>query len=1022
MKPEHLKIAKYLALCLGVLTVVATPAVRAADDTASATQKLQDENAQLKQQVADLEARLNSAPAATTTTTTTTSTNGTAATAATGSGVTVLSPFEVAASPVGSYIVTNANTGTRINQPIQEIPMYLQVLSSDFIKDTNMQNLTDILKYTAAATGDAGFASDRPTNSSTPVGNFTIRGFTVNNIERDGTFTYQDFNLDNVDHVEVVEGPAAIFYGAGYPGGVINLVTKQPQFGRIPTTMYFQFGQNNSRKGVFDENQAYGDKAAMRVVGGWQNGADPGQRDFELFKNIDFSPSVSIMPFKSGRLKITFEEQYLKYLENYNNNGWFYPTGWFLAYGNPSTALMAAAGITSTNSAGLTPTQQYQARIFPAAAGYGTWGTDYQNLNHDPSLPVYTSLSPYGYYNDLSGNRIQDTHFNFHNRGSQYDNDDNTVTGVVAASPTDWLDLHYTYTRSTNCFNDLESNNYPNADGTTWQADQGGTTAGYHNNVMQQAGDAVIKFDKWGIHNKLFGGFLYQKELLQYYAGAGTAATTVNGVAVPGAWYGSTPGANNSIANPGFTFVPQNFLNSENFVPTSQVLYSRTGQILNVQQVYTMWDPAVNIQPDSASLFPTRTQNQIDGYPMQQNDWYWADQINALHDKLHFLYGYRSTEVRNSGQALTNNFPYYSPPVYGFYSQNQFPSNFFNYSPSYQLTNFEKTKGSAFQWGVSYDLTKEVTAYVTYSTTFLLNATNAGGFALNDIGNIVGTALAYGGGSYVYKGTTITSATQGESIILASGAANQVGNQTGKNWEGGFKTSLWDGKINATLSLFRGTRNNLLLDNSAAQANASEPYNYSTTLFPSTSIYYNSRIFRWRTTGQLALIDGAEATASMTPIRNLQSIVNWGYMPTARNVSQPTYTPAYAALSTTNAVNYNIFYDSRIAAVPTMTFSTFNKYTFTDGPLAGLAIGGGANYVSERVYSQSATFNPLNGGLMLPAYWDFDGTVAYSYDILGYKLSTQLGLYNISNSTQFPGDSPIPNARFNWVVTESLQF
>ena len=221
--------------CVATLTCGLTPSVHANDATTDAKLKqLEDENAALRQRLAELTgtpstpaASTDNAPSA-----------APAAAAPSGSvqtadgrptvhqegGVAVLSPFEVNTSKDYGYLKTNAVTASRINMPIQEIPMYLQVLSSDFVHDTNMQSLTDLLRYTAGASGDNSFVSARPSNSATPQGSFTMRGFTVNTLLRDGIFDYSDFNLDNIDRVEIVQGPAAVFFGAGYPGGVINIV------------------------------------------------------------------------------------------------------------------------------------------------------------------------------------------------------------------------------------------------------------------------------------------------------------------------------------------------------------------------------------------------------------------------------------------------------------------------------------------------------------------------------------------------------------------------------------------------------------------------------------------------------------------------------------------------------------------------------------------------------------------------------------------------------------------------------
>jgi outer membrane receptor for ferric coprogen and ferric-rhodotorulic acid len=936
-------------------------------------------------------------------------------------GVTVLSPFEVESTKSNGYLEANSVSGTRVSTPIQETPMYIQVLSSDFMTDTNMQNLTDLLKYTASASGDNRFVSDRPTNSATPQLAATIRGFTVNTVERDGNTAaaFSNFNLDNLDRVEIIEGPAAVLYGAGYPGGVINMITKKPTFGKIPTTVDFTFGQNNNRKVVFDTNQVYGSKAAVRIIGGWTNAN--GQRYFESNKLMDITPEITVSPFKSGNLKITVQDQYMLQSSMYNCNGWYYPGNWFNSFYNPSAALMTAGG--QTTLAG------YQARILNSSGNYAADSINSLNpgvitggANNNAGIPSYTTsmLSPNAYYNNVAGTRVSDKHFNFHNRGAIIENDDNIFTLAVAASPLPYLDLHYTYSRSAELFNDVEANNLPNADGFTYIADSSAASAGYYNHAENHQGDAVLTTEKWGIKNKLFGGFLYQKSMIQYQAN-----TPVGGASNTGLFYASTPGASNALGNPNNTYVAvalQNTVGSAaSFVPVDQVLYSRTGQVLTVAQVYSNWDPSVNVQPDSAALVPYFRTN-LDGYPLQYNEWYWMDQMSFLKDRLHVMYGYRNQEIRNSGQWLTANFPYYSPPPYSFTMQSIYNQNVYDYSASYENTNFGTFRGSAFQYGAVYDVNKEVSIYLNFSKTFKFNQSYQGGelAGISDLNNLVQAALLNGGGSYVYLGQTVTSVGQGAAIEIARGSNTRLANESGYNYEGGVKTSLWDGKLSGTLAFFRGTRSNVATDDGVAQT--ADPFNYSTTLFQVGSSYYNTRNFRWRTTGSEYLIYGTEFTGVITPVRNFQTVLNMAFLPAAHLLNSLTYTAAYAASSTTNAINYNILFNSRLANVPRETFSAWNKYTFDSGPLRGLSLALGARYMGARTYSQSITFNPLNGGLELPAFWNFDGDISYPYEILGYKFSTRIGLYNIFNQAHWGGFDLTPDPAFQWVCDTTLSF
>ena len=64
---------------------------------------------------------------------------------------------------------------------------------------------------------------------------FAIRGFETNTTLRDGLRAGGEANgrtsvdMANVEDVEVLKGPAAMLYGRLEPGGLINVVTKQPQ-------------------------------------------------------------------------------------------------------------------------------------------------------------------------------------------------------------------------------------------------------------------------------------------------------------------------------------------------------------------------------------------------------------------------------------------------------------------------------------------------------------------------------------------------------------------------------------------------------------------------------------------------------------------------------------------------------------------------------------------------------------------------------------------------------------------------
>jgi iron complex outermembrane receptor protein len=124
-----------------------------------------------------------------------------------------------------NYRVPNATTATRTDTPIRDVPQSIQVVPQQVLEDRQVTELNDALRNVSGISiGDSPL---RPFDS--PI----IRGFSesfssnvfVNGIRRVGGGPVE---TTNVERIEVLKGPASVLYGQGEPGGLINLVTKQP--------------------------------------------------------------------------------------------------------------------------------------------------------------------------------------------------------------------------------------------------------------------------------------------------------------------------------------------------------------------------------------------------------------------------------------------------------------------------------------------------------------------------------------------------------------------------------------------------------------------------------------------------------------------------------------------------------------------------------------------------------------------------------------------------------------------------
>jgi iron complex outermembrane receptor protein len=150
--------------------------------------------------------------------------------------ITVLSVFRVDASADRGYRATNAISGTRLNTPIRDLPMPIEVVTEGLMKDIGATNLREAMKYSAGVVTQAQFnafsfnyddKSEQSTND--PSGTvYKFRGFVTDIALRNGFRRDTPSDSVNIARAEVIRGPSALLYGIGSFGGIINYITKTP--------------------------------------------------------------------------------------------------------------------------------------------------------------------------------------------------------------------------------------------------------------------------------------------------------------------------------------------------------------------------------------------------------------------------------------------------------------------------------------------------------------------------------------------------------------------------------------------------------------------------------------------------------------------------------------------------------------------------------------------------------------------------------------------------------------------------
>lgn len=186
------------------------------------------------------------------------------------------------------YAPVISSSATKSNTPLRDVPQTVNVITEALIEDQAARSLQDALRNVPGV----GMS-----NGDGQRDQVTIRGFSAISDQfvdgiRDDALYFRD--LSNIERVEVLKGPAAVLYGRGSSGGLINRVTKKPQtgnFGEVTVNV----GSYGLKRISIDANGSANENIAMRLTGAYE---DSGSfRDQGFIERSSIAPAIS---FKLG--------------------------------------------------------------------------------------------------------------------------------------------------------------------------------------------------------------------------------------------------------------------------------------------------------------------------------------------------------------------------------------------------------------------------------------------------------------------------------------------------------------------------------------------------------------------------------------------------------------------------------------------------------------------------------------------------------------------------------------------------
>lgn len=136
---------------------------------------------------------------------------------------------EIVAAPAledDGYQAKRASTASKSSVALRDEAQSVQVVTPKTIEDYRVRSLDDAMKFVSGVSQSNTLGGTKDA--------FIKRGFGTNSdgsILRDGVRSNLSKNFTATsERVEVLKGPAALLYGAMDPGGLINVISKLPQY------------------------------------------------------------------------------------------------------------------------------------------------------------------------------------------------------------------------------------------------------------------------------------------------------------------------------------------------------------------------------------------------------------------------------------------------------------------------------------------------------------------------------------------------------------------------------------------------------------------------------------------------------------------------------------------------------------------------------------------------------------------------------------------------------------------------
>jgi catecholate siderophore receptor len=206
----------------------------------------------------------------------------------------------VTVTATDGYATTVQTTGSRVPIRVLDLPQSTYTVTHQLLEDRGANSVKDAL---------AGVPGVQPTLGEGRRDSFDIRGFSSQTDQyidgvRDDAQYFRD--LSNTEQLDVVEGPAAVLYGRGSSGGLVNRITKKPAMEGREGYIGITGGSYGERRLEADASDSWLDN----TLGGRLTGAGEytgSQRHYYYMNRYAFAPTLRWRPSDRTDLYVQVE-------------------------------------------------------------------------------------------------------------------------------------------------------------------------------------------------------------------------------------------------------------------------------------------------------------------------------------------------------------------------------------------------------------------------------------------------------------------------------------------------------------------------------------------------------------------------------------------------------------------------------------------------------------------------------------------------------------------------------------------